>query len=597
MYRKVEAKAGKCRTVRRPRRGSPQGGVLSPTIWNIIMDELLCTFPSGGMKAVGYADDVILMVKGKDPYTMANLMNRCLGKVATWGHKNGLLFNPAKTVATLFSKGRTRYNINLKMDNTRLELSDQMKYLGITLTRTLNWATHIKERVRKAIATMQVAKSIVGQKWGLTPSKVYWVYSAMARPVITYGSIVWAHKISPIMKKHLDRVQRLALLAITSSMRSTPTTGMEVVLGLLPLDLHAQAEAVKARLRTRAMLKASWDGLGNQKNPTKGHQRALDDKLETICPKGFPLDAQPKKLNWSTQDKFPDPDYIIYTDGSKMETGAGSGWTLTKGDTVIQEECDHLGKEATVFQAEVVAINNCLRWVKNNIKNNTSLRIFSDSQSAIAAIACHVINSRLVEDCCNIIKDLQSLSYKVAIHWVKGHSDNTGNELADFLAKQGSESKSMGPEPWIPKSLASVKVKIKENFLNTWQRRWSNDVKCNQTKAFFPRPEYKISKLVTRTRKELNLLVQAGTGHALVGYHVGKWVNSVQKQCLLCNETEETTMHLFRECPALELLRRQWDSLEGTYEWKLLWYFKQPGVQDVLERRSEAIQQSNAINS
>jgi retron-type reverse transcriptase len=48
----------------KPAMGSPQGGVLSPFIWNMIIDSLLSKFTaSNPIHAVGYADDVILLIK------------------------------------------------------------------------------------------------------------------------------------------------------------------------------------------------------------------------------------------------------------------------------------------------------------------------------------------------------------------------------------------------------------------------------------------------------------------------------------------------------------------------------------------------------
>ena len=83
-------------TKRKPVRGSPQGGVLSPLIWNIIMDSILSTFEGTATKVVGYADDILLMVAGKDPGIIVDIMNRSLH----------LLFNPSKTCAIRFSQSK-----------------------------------------------------------------------------------------------------------------------------------------------------------------------------------------------------------------------------------------------------------------------------------------------------------------------------------------------------------------------------------------------------------------------------------------------------------------------------------------------------------
>jgi hypothetical protein len=43
-------------------------------------------------------------------------------------------------------------------------------------------------------------------------------------------------------KMQLDKIQRMACLAITGAMKLTPTAAMEVLLNLTPLDLLIMAE-------------------------------------------------------------------------------------------------------------------------------------------------------------------------------------------------------------------------------------------------------------------------------------------------------------------------------------------------------------------
>lgn len=42
----------------------PQGGVLSPLLWNLVVDELLTRLNDKGFYAQGYADDVVLLITG-----------------------------------------------------------------------------------------------------------------------------------------------------------------------------------------------------------------------------------------------------------------------------------------------------------------------------------------------------------------------------------------------------------------------------------------------------------------------------------------------------------------------------------------------------
>ena len=61
----------------------------------------------------------------------------------------------------------------------------------------------------------------------------------------------------------------------------------------------------------------------------------------------------------------------------------------------------------------------------------------------------------------------------VNIHWVRGHDDNTGNEMADFLAKKGRDSAASGragatkPIPYIPPNL--IKSHIRKYVIKAWE--------------------------------------------------------------------------------------------------------------------------------
>jgi hypothetical protein len=58
-----------------------------------------------------------------------------------------------------------------------------------------------------------------------------------------------ARVIYKVSKMELNKLQRLARLAITGAMRTTPTAALEVLLGLLPLHVIIEAEAQAAIYR------------------------------------------------------------------------------------------------------------------------------------------------------------------------------------------------------------------------------------------------------------------------------------------------------------------------------------------------------------
>ena len=51
-------------------RGCPQGGVLSPLLWSLVVDDLLVKMSEKGYFLQGYADDLTLAVEGKCPHIL-----------------------------------------------------------------------------------------------------------------------------------------------------------------------------------------------------------------------------------------------------------------------------------------------------------------------------------------------------------------------------------------------------------------------------------------------------------------------------------------------------------------------------------------------
>ena len=159
------------------------------------------------------------------------------------------------------------------------------------------------------------------------------------------------------MQAELKKLQRLALVQIAKLRPSTPTTALQIIYNVPPLDLFLWETAQKTILRTCADPK--W-----VPNPTKGHQHLLLEFLPPVSRQG--LDNIKKTLTWEMnyyveigdgKDVIGRPDWTCYTDGSYMDGLAGAGSIILKGD---REFCVHscaLGIRQ-VFQAKISAISN-----------------------------------------------------------------------------------------------------------------------------------------------------------------------------------------------------------------------------------------------
>ena len=63
--------------------------------------------------------------------------------------------------------------------------------------------------------------------------------------MITHAAVVWWPRVElGVARAMLSRVQRLACLAITGAIRTSPTAASEVITGLLPLDIYIKQVAL-----------------------------------------------------------------------------------------------------------------------------------------------------------------------------------------------------------------------------------------------------------------------------------------------------------------------------------------------------------------
>lgn len=89
------------------KKGAPQGGVISPLLWIMVVDELLLRLRQTGLRVIGYADDVTTICVGKFLGTLCERTQAVLRVVERWCREVGLNVNPGKTELVVFTKNRT----------------------------------------------------------------------------------------------------------------------------------------------------------------------------------------------------------------------------------------------------------------------------------------------------------------------------------------------------------------------------------------------------------------------------------------------------------------------------------------------------------
>jgi hypothetical protein len=211
--------------------GCLQGGVLSPLLWNVVVDRLLVETNDPGVSTFGYADDVVVIVQGKVAHTVKELTQGALNVVVEWAVKEGLNISPHKTAVVHFTKRRKIEDLGpVTLQGKEHKMLGEVKYLGVILDSEHNWNQQLQKILGKAQSTFAVVRHMYGKRWSLRPAMVHWLCTRVIRPSILHVALVWWPKVKQKSTKiQLGRFQRMASLAITGAMKSTPAAAMEVL--------------------------------------------------------------------------------------------------------------------------------------------------------------------------------------------------------------------------------------------------------------------------------------------------------------------------------------------------------------------------------
>jgi ribonuclease HI len=567
-------------------RGTPQGGVLSPLLWLIVVNDLLRRLQGGGFYAIGYADDLSIICRGKFLDTLSDRTQAAVKIVERWCLEVGLRVNPSKSELIIFTKNKKLQGFkNPSLFGSIIEQRDQVKYLGIVLDSKLNWQSHIEYRVKKCLKVFWCCRSAIGRTWGLSPKCVLWLYNAVVKPMLAYGSLVWWPGTNTASaRKRMNHLQRVACLCITGALNTTPQLALDTLLGLPRLEDFIESEARKTAFRLRAQLRSTFCPRLSHVDALK-HLYYIDRVLEAPADKlvkpSFNFERKfeiikTENLNDFWQHKrWAQTSY--FTDGSVRDQGGGCGFYCETENIALSIP---LGRTVTVRQAELVAIYHCAtKILEDNVAGNVA--IFTDSLGAINGLQGFKVESDLVMNCYNkpqVIAETNPLR----VVWIKSHVGIRGHDAADAAAKTAANSFVHGPEPFLPIDYLRVKSStakwLKERICLTWQGSFT----CEQTKYFVESPCDKLTRDLLRLPKgELRMAIGLLSGHARVNYHLRNLNLRDDPDCRLCGREAETTAHIINRCPRLNQIREafiNWYSYSGIRApdiFKLLQFFKQ----------------------
>ena len=198
-------------------RGMPQGGKLSPMMWNFLFDVLLSRLQGfSAVKPYGYPDDGMFLVSGICPETLVDLAQPAIDCAVAWGEENELSFSTRKTAVVLFNWKRSlKLSKKLRINGEELEYVKEVKYLGIKLNHKLKWQEHILDRIKYCKGLMVWLRTAIGARWGPSLRLMLWAFNSLVVPARSYGAVVWGSQgFNSKIESELRRLNRLAAIGV-----------------------------------------------------------------------------------------------------------------------------------------------------------------------------------------------------------------------------------------------------------------------------------------------------------------------------------------------------------------------------------------------
>ena len=554
------------------KRGCPQGGILSPFLWNLVVDDLLRSTTSdipGYIQA--YADDLVTLVEGQDLDVIRSRTQKIINTIERWCTTKGLNISTLKTKIVMFTwKRKWVLPKPIKVGGTTIELANSVKFLGITLDSKLNFNEHIHNITKKATTNLMQCKRAVGPTWELTPLVCHWIYLSVIRPILTYSCVVWVNALHTQKNtKPLEGVQRLALSIMSGAIPGTPSISLNKITDTAHIVTFLKGEAAKGASRLQAYKDWTAENSPLLKGTIKPHTTLNNTYLQSLqLPKAEgDLTKTCLTLNMSYETEINDRSNIAmiigqvhteaitcYTDGSKTDQGVGYGYIITTNNntTEIQTQSAKLPDFCTIYQAELTALTAAAEALK--CFANRNIYILTDSQAAIHTLNKSTMNSQTALNCHGALNNLAAHNV-VKVLWVAGHEGHWGNKRADQLAKDGTVGDNLS-QGFIPQSYIknSINHKVRLQDADNWTKKGTRHSKLtlNNNQSHLTH----LKKLLTN-RGSYRTALQLITGHAGLNYHLHKMGKVSSGICPNCDYSEETVGHFLGQCPAFNNIRGQ----------------------------------------
>ena len=182
-------------------RGVPQGTVLGPILFSIMVNDIKVILPNQNL-LVKFADDLTLSIPVKSGVSNSNSAAYEVQSIVEWTIVNRMQLNFKKTWEMLL-KGKSTKALPAPL--VSIERKPSLKLLGVTFqSDPCNWDLHLDNILSKASSRLHILR--VCKFYGLPLDDLHILFTSLILPTLTYAVEVWG---CAYYHKYLSRIDRL----------------------------------------------------------------------------------------------------------------------------------------------------------------------------------------------------------------------------------------------------------------------------------------------------------------------------------------------------------------------------------------------------